>query len=156
MPEDVRWLDEDEQRTWRAFLEVNRLLMAELDRQLSQDAGLSLADYEILVRLGDAPERRLRMSELADATLFSRSRLSHAISRLEGLGWVQRTACPEDKRGLFAELTDAGWATLRRAAPGHVRAVRAHLFDQLTPVQARHLGEIAAAVRDHLLDDGDA
>lgn len=150
----MRWLDEDEQRTWRRFLDVNRLLMAALDRQLDQDAGLSLADYEILVRLGDAPERRLRMSELADATLFSRSRLSHAISRLEGLGWVQRAACPEDKRGLFAELTDAGSATLRSAAPGHVRAVRARLFDQLTPAQARQLGEIAGAVRDHLLDDG--
>jgi DNA-binding MarR family transcriptional regulator len=146
----ARWLDHDEQESWRAFLDANRLLMAALDRQLQRDAELSLADYDLLVRLSEAPERRLRMSELAEATLFSRSRLSHAVSRLESAGWVVRTACPEDKRGLFAELTQAGMDKLTAAAPGHVAAVREHLVDVLSPAQLRQLGEISTAVRAQL------
>jgi DNA-binding MarR family transcriptional regulator len=146
----TRWLDHDEQRSWRAFLDADRLLMAALDRQLQHDAELSLADYDLLVRLSEAPDRRMRMSELADATLFSRSRLSHAVSRLEAAGWVVRTACPEDGRGLFAELTEAGLAKLASAAPGHVEAVRRHLVDVLSPEQLAQLGEISATVREHL------
>ena len=144
---DVPWLTSDEQRTWRQFLDVDRLLLRELDRQLQRDAGLALADYEILVRLSEAPGDRLRMSELAEATLYSRSRLSHAVTRLEGLGWVEREECPGDRRGLFAQLTTAGRSKLEAAAPGHVRAVRRHLFDPLNPEQARQLGEIAATLR---------
>ena len=151
---DVPWLTGEEQRTWRQFLDVDRLLLRELDRQLQRDAGLALADYEILVRLSEAPGERLRMSELAEATLYSRSRLSHAVSRLEGLGWVEREECPGDRRGLFAQLTAAGRSKLEAAAPGHVRAVRRHLFDPLTPEQARQLGQIAAMLRRAL--EGDA
>jgi DNA-binding MarR family transcriptional regulator len=145
-----RWLDDDEQRTWRTFLDVDRLLPHALDRQLQRDAGLTLADYEVLSRLSEAPERRLRMAELADATLFSRSRLSHAVTRLEARGWVERTECPDDRRGLFAHLTDAGYAVLASSAPGHVDAVRRHLFDPLTAEQAHHLGELLGLVRRSL------
>lgn len=148
---DVPWLNTDEQRTWRQYLDVDRLLLRELDRQLQRDNGLTLADYEILVRLSEAPDGRLRMAELADATLYSRSRLSHAVTRLEALGWVQREECPGDRRGLFAQLTGTGRAKLEEAAPGHVRAVRRLVFDPLTPDQTRQLGEIATSLR-HVLD----
>lgn len=151
--EEPRWLDDDEQFAWRAFLEVDRLLSVALERQLQADAGMSLADYELLVRLSDAPDRRLRMSELADVTLNSRSRLSHAVSRLEAAGWVERTACPEDKRGLFAHLTDAGFDALVAAAPGHVAAVRRHLVDRLERDEFRRLGAMLDAVRRPLLED---
>ena len=148
----TRWLDLDEQRAWRAYLDATRLLADALDRQLQRDAGLSLADYEILVRLSEAPDRRMRMSDLADATLYSRSRLSHAVARLEGEGWVARSSCPTDKRGTLAELTPAGFSKLKAAAPGHVTAVRQYLFDQLQPGQADDLHAFADAIRGHLCD----
>ncbi len=150
----TRWLTRDEQRAWRAFLEVHRLLFERLDRQLAADSGLSHADYEILVRLSEADGRALRMSELADATLSSRSRLSHAVARLETQGWVVRRECPSDKRGTVAALTDAGFAALAAAAPGHVEAVRAALLDPLSPAQRDALGEISAALLAHLAHDG--
>jgi DNA-binding MarR family transcriptional regulator len=152
--DEPRWLDAAEQRTWRAFLDANRLLLAALDRQLQADSGLSLADYELLVRLSEAPDRRLRMNELAEATQYSRSRLSHAVSRLEAVGWVERRACPEDRRGLFAHLTDTGYRVLAAAAPGHVAAVRSLVFDPLTATQARALGQIAGVLRDELTGRG--
>jgi DNA-binding MarR family transcriptional regulator len=157
MTDGTRWLDPDEQRTWRAFLTVQRLLFDRLERQLQHDSGLPHAYYEILVRLSEAPDRTLRMSQLADSSLSSRSRLSHAVARLEAGGWVRRRACAEDRRGSFAELTDAGLAKLEEAAPGHVEAVRADLFDALTPAQQRALREISEAVVAHLggVPDGD-
>ena len=147
---EPRWLDDDEQQTWRAFLGAVRLLTAALDRELVRDADMPHTYYEILVALSEAPQRTLRMSELADLSQSSRSRLSHAVSRLEEVGWVERRACPTDKRGALAVLTDPGFAALAAAAPGHVEAVRSHLFDVLTPEQVRQLGEISAAVRDGL------
>ncbi|NJP35291.1 MarR family winged helix-turn-helix transcriptional regulator [Micromonospora thermarum] len=146
----TRWLDEDEQRTWRAFLTATRGLMDTLDRELQRDAGMPHAYYEILVRLSEAPERRLRMSDLADATGSSRSRLSHAIARLEAAGWVRREECPTDRRGQLALLTDEGFATLAAAAPGHVEGVRRHLFDALTPAQVDQLRRISETLVDHL------
>ena len=145
---EPRWLDDEEQRTWRAFLAAIRLLTSELDRELQRDADMPHTYYEILVALSEAPGRTLRMNELAELSQSSRSRLSHAISRLEEVGWVERRACPTDKRGALATLTDAGFAVLEAAAPGHVEAVRENLFDLLTPEQVRQLGEISAAVRD--------
>src|SRR5215210_5294661 len=124
----TRWLDAEEQRTWRAFLGATQLLFEQLDRELQRDAGMPHAYYEILVRLSEAPGRVLRMSELADRSGSSRSRLSHAVSRLEDLGWVRREECPTDRRGLLAVLTDEGAAVLAAAAPGHVEAVRRQLF----------------------------
>ena len=96
---DTRWLDDEEQRTWRSFLAANRLFFERIERQLQQDAGLPHAYFEILVRLSEAPGRTLRMSELATNSLSSRSRLSHAVARMEEAGWVRRRACPTDKRG---------------------------------------------------------
>jgi len=144
------WLDPDELRAWRTFVEATQLLFDRLDRQLQHDSGLSHADYELLVRLSEAADQRMRMSELAEQTLFSRSRLSHAIARLEQAGWVRREGCPSDKRGTFAVLTPEGRRTLEAAAPGHVATVRRHLFDQLTTAQRRQLQQIAGRIRDQL------
>jgi len=147
---EPRWLAADEQRTWRAFMNASQLLFDRLDRELQRDAGMPHAYYEILVRLSESPQRTLRMSELAEASLSSRSRLSHAVSRLEELHWVRREDCPSDKRGLLAVLTDAGFAALDAAARGHVEAVRANLFDPLTAEQRSDLREISEALLSHL------
>ena len=139
------WLSEDEQRTWRAFVGTSELLFDALDRQLSRDAGMPHAYYRILSQLSEAPGRALRMTDLAARTRASQSRLSHAVARLEEAGWVRRVPCPSDRRGTFAELTDAGLAALAAAAPGHVAAVREHLFDQLSPEQVGQLRRICEA-----------
>ncbi|MGK5445138.1 MarR family winged helix-turn-helix transcriptional regulator [Micromonospora sp. URMC 105] len=146
----TRWLDPDEQRTWRAFLAASRVLMDTLDRELQRDAGMPHAYYEILVRLSEAPGRKLRMSELADVTGSSRSRLSHAAARLEAAGWVRREDCPTDRRGQLAVLTDDGFAVLAAAAPGHVEGVRRHLFDALSPAQVDQLRRISETLVAHL------
>lgn len=148
----TRWLDSEEQRTWRSYMAAARLLFDQLDRQLQRDAGLPHTYYEILVRLSEAPGRTLRMSELAATSLSSRSRLSHAVARLEEAGWVVRRACPTDRRGSFAHLTDAGMKRLAQAAPGHVEAVRTHLFDPLTREQQAALREISDTLLAHLRD----
>jgi DNA-binding MarR family transcriptional regulator len=137
----TRWLDDEEQRAWRAYLESSKVLYDALDRQLQREADMPHAYYEILVRLSEAPDRGMRMSELADVTRSSRSRLSHAVARLEERGWVVREDCPTDRRGQIAVLTDAGFQVLVAAAPGHVRAVRDYVIDALTPEQ---LGQLAA------------
>ena len=146
----TRWLDADEQRAWRAFLTASRALMDRLDRELQRDAGMPHAYYEILVRLSESTDRRLRMSDLAEATGSSRSRLSHAIARLEEAGWVRRESCPSDRRGAFAVLTDRGFDALAAAAPGHVEGVRRHLFDQLSPAQVEQLRRISETLTNHL------
>jgi DNA-binding MarR family transcriptional regulator len=147
---EPRWLDPDEQAAWRAFVAAALLLFDQLDRELQRDAGLSHASYAILARLSEAPDRALRMSDLAERSQSSRSRLSHAITRLESAGWVRRETCPSDRRGTLAVLTDAGYAVLAAAAPGHVAGVRAHVFDQLTPDQVGHLRQISEALLRHL------
>ena len=144
----VWWLDDEEQEAWRAFLDATRLLFDRLDRELQRRSQISHADYEILVRLSEAPGRRMRMSELAARTQFSRSRLSHAVGRLEEAGWVTREDCPTDRRGAFAVLTDAGWEALRQAAPGHVGDVRHLLFDRLSREQVRALAAISRALAE--------
>lgn len=143
---ETRWLSTDEQRAWRAFLAATQVLFDELDRELQRDAGIPHTYYEILVRLSESPCRTLRMSELAERASYSRSRLSHAVSRLESLGWVRRTEFPGDRRGQMAALTDEGFAALAAAAPGHVEAVRTMLFDPLTPEQVDQLHSISEAV----------
>lgn len=146
----TRWLDSEEQRTWRAFLAATTLLLERLDRQLQRDSGIPHTYYEILVRLSEAEGRRLRMSELAVNSMSSRSRLSHAVARLEEAGLVRRESCDTDRRGSIAVLTDAGFAALEKAAPGHVECVRQNLFDQLTDAQQSHLREACEAVVNHL------
>lgn len=150
---EPRWLDQDEQRTWRAFLNANRLLFDTLERELQQDAGMPHGYYEILVRLSEAPGHRLRMSELAEKSVSSRSRVSHAAKRLEEAGWLHREGCAEDRRGAWAVMTAEGYEALQAAAPGHVEGVRTHLFDQLTPQQVRALRAISEAVVAHLEPD---
>ena len=147
---EPRWLSDDEQRSWRAWISMVLLLPDQLGRELQRAHGLSLADYEILVRLSEAPDRRLRMSELAHITLSSKSRLSHQISRMEKSGLVVRTPCVEDRRGFWAELTEAGWQLLVEAAPTHVKGVREHFVDQLTPEEFARLGRECQLVVDHL------
>ncbi|MGC5022610.1 MarR family winged helix-turn-helix transcriptional regulator [Micromonospora sp. DT47] len=146
----TRWLDPDEQQTWRSFLAASRALMETLDRELQRDAGMPHAYYEILVRLSEAPERRLRMSDLAESTGSSRSRLSHAATRLEAAGWIRREDCPTDRRGQVAVLTDTGFEVLGAAATGHVEGVRQHLFDALSPTQVDQLRRISQTLVKHL------
>ncbi|MGI8867611.1 MAG: MarR family winged helix-turn-helix transcriptional regulator [Mycobacteriales bacterium] len=128
---EPRWLTPDEQRTWRAFYAASTVFLACIDRELQHDAGVPHAYYEILVALSESPARRLRMSDLAERSLSSRSRLSHAVSRLEDAGWIGREPCPDDRRGSFAVLTDEGLSVLETAAGRHVEGVRRHLFDLL-------------------------
>jgi len=149
----TRWLDAEEQRAWRAFLSATQLLNTQLDRELQRDSGIPHTYYEILVRLSEAPDRVLRMSELATVAESSRSRLSHAVARLEEAGWVRRESCPTDRRGAFARLTDEGFAALAAAAPAHVESVRRHLFDRLTPEQVRQLAAISEVVLSGLRAD---
>lgn len=147
---EPRWLDADEQKAWRAWLYSSLLLQDRLDRDLTHVTGISHAYYEILVALSETPGRMMRMSELADRCLSSRSRLSHAVSRLEERGWVRRQVCAEDGRGQLAVLTDEGFAALEAAAPVHVESVRTHLFDQLTPQQVENMRDIGETLLRHL------
>jgi DNA-binding MarR family transcriptional regulator len=151
MDGEARWLDDDERETWLSWVFTTRLLWEELERDLQREAGVPFGYYEILVMLSEAPGRTLRMSELADATQSSRSRLSHAITRLEEFGWVRRDSCETDRRGALAVLTDEGFAALAAAAPDHVESVRTHLFDQLSAEQQRQLREIFDTLLDHLI-----
>ena len=146
----TRWLDPDQQRSWRAWISCSQLLGDRLGRDLVDATGLSMADYEILVRLSEQPERRMRMSELAQATLSSRSRLSHQIDRMEQAGLVQRETCDSDKRGLNAVMTEHGWDVLVAAAPSHVASVREHFVDVLTPEEFEALGAACAKVVERL------
>ena len=146
----TRWLDDDEQRIWRSYLHATMLLEDHLDRQLQRDAGMPHIYYGLLVGLAEAPHRRLRMTELAMKAKITRSRLSHAIARLEKNGWVRREDCPSDKRGQFAVLTDQGRQMLGEAAPGHVTVVRNAVFDRLSPEQQKSLGEIMRIVAEGL------
>jgi DNA-binding MarR family transcriptional regulator len=152
MPKKPRWLSDDEQRTWRAFLLTTHLIDEALDRQLQAEAGMAHSHYGILVALSEAPGRSLRMSELALVLRYSQSRLTHAVGRLERDGWVRREPCPTDRRGFVAVLTDDGRRALEAAAPGHVAEVQARVFDRLSPEQVQQLG----AICERLLEGLDA
>jgi DNA-binding MarR family transcriptional regulator len=149
-PGGTRWLDAQEQKAWRAYLFGWMLLQDRLDRELTHATGISHAYYEILVALSETSGRSMRMSELADRCLSSRSRLSHAVSRLEERGWVRRQVCPEDGRGQLAVLTDEGFAALEAAAHVHVESVRTHLFDQLGPEQVAAIRDVGETLLRHL------
>lgn len=138
----TRWLNADEQIAWRSFVDGFRALIDVLDRQLQADSNLSHTYFEILIPLSEAEDRTLRMSELAEAARSSRSRLSHAVARLEERGWVRRLNCATDRRGQLAQLTDEGFAVVEAAAPGHVEAVRKYLIDRLSPEQLKVMAEI--------------
>ena len=148
----TRWLDDDEQRAWRSWVNASLLLPDRLSRDLAEKHGLTMADYEILVQLSEHPERRIRMSELAERTRSSRSRLSHQIDRMVDAGLVTREACTDDRRGSFAVLTDQGWDTIVAAAPDHVAAVREHLVDLLGPERFAEFGESCRMIVDDLVE----
>ena len=139
-----RWLDEAEMQAWLRLVRVVMLLPGALDRQLRQDAGLTHASYLVLALLSDAPDRSMRMSELARASATSQSRLSHSVAALEQRGWVQRRPCPQDRRGQVATLTDAGVRVLVDTAPGHVAKVRSLVFDPLGPGELEQLSTVTA------------
>jgi DNA-binding MarR family transcriptional regulator len=142
MPHDDRWLTDEQLDAWMAYVAAGALLDATLDRQLQRDSGMPHAYYQILAMLSDVPGRTLRMSDLAEITQSSQSRLSHAVARLEGNGWIRRVPCPDDRRSTLAQLTDEGLAVLAEAAPGHVATVRRHLFDRISPEQVGQLRAI--------------
>ena len=146
-----RWLNAEERRTWLAFLYAQSLLFEQIEQDLQRDSSMPLAYYQVLVVLSEQPSRAMRMGDLAHALYFSRSRLSHAIARLEHNGWIRREQCPEDRRGSSAVLTDAGFHALEAAAPGHVESVRTHLFDQLSPTELEQLRTACEALVRHLL-----
>ncbi len=143
---NVRWLTPNELQAWLVYVAATSLLDGALDRQLQRESGMPMAYYLILAMLSDAPRHTLRMSDLAAVTQSSQSRLSHAVNKLEQNGWVRRSRCPDDRRSTLAQLTDVGFAALAEAAPGHVRAVRKHVFDRLTPQQVGQLREIFGVV----------
>ena len=144
--DEPRWLGPEELAAWMSYVAATTLLDSALDRQLQREAGMPLAYYQILAMLADVPERTLRMSDLAAITQSSQSRLSHAVTRLERRGWIRRRPCSEDRRSTWATLTDTGYAALAAAAPGHVAAVREHLFDRLSCEQVRQLQAICRTV----------
>lgn len=146
----TRWLDDDEQQVWRAYLAVSRKLFAAIDRQMQDESGMPQTYYIILAMLSEAPNRSLRMSELADIVSSSPSRLSHAVDRLEERGWVRRERDAADRRGNRTVLTEEGWGVVQQSAPGHVRTVREHLFDLVTPEELAVLDAVFTRVQSRL------
>ncbi|MFF0303202.1 MarR family winged helix-turn-helix transcriptional regulator [Streptomyces sp. NPDC004562] len=149
----TRWLTPEEQRAWRAYIAAVALVEDALDRQLQQEAGMPHLYYSILATLSDAPERRLRMTDLAERLKITRSRLTYGVSRLEKDGLMRREDCPVDKRGSVAALTDEGMRLLEQAAPGHVDTVRSLIFDRLSPEQVGQLEDIFTAIGSGLQGD---
>ena len=148
---DVRWLTSDQQKAWRAYIMGTELLNHQLDRELREEHDISFSEYEILVRLSEAVDGRMRMATLADSMCHSRSRVTHTIARMEKADLVRRHAAQSDGRGVEAVMTDAGRRKLVEAAPTHVRGVRAHLVDVASRADFAALGRIFNEVSDRLL-----
>lgn len=144
-----RWLTPTEMKAWRRYIIASRRLLEALDSDLAGH-DLSMPDYEILAILSDAPERRMRMSELAAKALLSRSRLSHRMKVMEKAGWLKREACPDDKRGFFAVMTPKGWKAIVAAAPDHVESVRSRFIDHLTKADQVVIAEIFERIEHSL------
>lgn len=149
---EPKWLTPVEMAAWRRYIIASRRLLEALDSDLGQH-DLSMADYEILAQLSDAPERRMRMAELAEISLLSRSRLSHRMKVMEDAGWVRREACPDDKRGSFAVMTAKGWKAIVAAAPDHVASVRNRFVDKLSKADQVVLAEIFERVGNDLRNE---
>ncbi|MBF6214661.1 MarR family transcriptional regulator [Nocardia puris] len=147
--DEPKWLDAGEMRAWHAFLAAGALVTREVEQHLKRE-GLSHPQYETLVRLSDAPDGALRMTDLAEALLTSKSGLTYQVERLEKAGLVRRTAAPGDERGVVAVLTEAGRQRLSEVAPGHVATVRRALIDVLTPGQRRAVADGLGAVAERL------
>ena len=138
----THWLDDREQQVWRGWLQASHQLEAHLARRMQADGDISMSDFAVLVPLSEAPHQRLRAFALGRALQWEKSRLSHHLTRMERRGLVTREDCGTDRRGAFVVLTDGGRAALETAAPPHVEAVRAAVFDRLTPEQVDRLGEV--------------
>lgn len=146
----TKWLEPREQDAWRLWLETTSRVLVELDERLQASSGLASTDYEILVMLSEAPEHMVRMSELADLVLVSRSRLTYRVDRLVDRGLVVREECPDDKRGLNAHLTPDGFGLLKAAAPGHVADVRELLVDHVRHDELDVVTQILQRILDGL------
>lgn len=140
------WLTEEQQRIWRAYLSVESMLPAQLNRQLQAASGLSITEYGVLVQLSEAPGGRMRPFELGKSLNWEQSRLSHQIARMENREFVTREQCQSDKRGAWIVLTPSGRAAIEAAAPGHVDAVRNLVFGRLTPDEAAAFGDACAKI----------
>ncbi|MER6357543.1 MarR family transcriptional regulator [Streptomyces sp. NPDC001634] len=152
-----RWLNPEERRAWLAYVEFSTHLSDHLNRQLRRDAGMTHADYTLLAHLSSVPDHTLTMSELAERLRITRSRLTHAVTRLQEAGYVDRREDPGNRRNQLAVLTPQGLDLLERAAPGHVEAVRRAVFDALTPEQVSQFAAIGEAINGalHRMDAGD-
>lgn len=153
---DVDWLSTEQQHAWRAYLVGTTLLMDRLDRDLRASHDISLPEYEVLVRLSESPDHRVRMATLADSLSHSRSRVTHTVTRLERAGLVERVACAADGRGVEAVLTEKGWGLLQNAAPLHVRSVREYLVDLVDDDDFAAVGRVFDAVTDKLVSSNPA
>ncbi|MBB5809367.1 MarR family winged helix-turn-helix transcriptional regulator [Streptomyces collinus] len=153
MTETVRWLTPEEQRAWRGFVRLHERLGGRLGRLLQSESKVSPADYAVLVHLTDSPEGRQRHQDLARALEWEKSRMSHHIARMAGRGMVVREECPEDGRGAFVVITDAGREAIEAAAPRHVEAVRELFLDHVTPAELRVLTEISERVIRRMDED---
>jgi DNA-binding MarR family transcriptional regulator len=149
---EPRWLNAAEMKAWRRYIIASRRLLEALDDDLAAH-DISMSDYEVLAQLSEAPDRRMRMSELADVAMISRSRLSHRIKVMEKAGWVKREACPIDKRGYFAVMTPKGWKAIVAAAPDHVASVRERFLDALDKGDQKMLAEIFERVATRIKHD---
>ena len=150
---EPRWLDDTEARAWRGYMRMRTLLHAQIVRDLAREAGLSGPDYDVLSNVSEAEGRRARLGDLAARMAWSRSRLSHHITRMEQRGLVTRQDCADDGRGAFVVLTDAGWRAIQAAAPGHVASVRRHFIDLLSREQLDALADISQTVVRRLCDE---
>ena len=146
----TRWLDETQQRFWRAMLQGQSLLQTVLDRELRELAGIALADYEVLVIVSESPGHTRRMAEIAEEVGVSRSRLSHTVARLEKRGILKRTSTRGDGRGVNCGMTDEGWELMQKIAPIHVEGVREHLIDLMSPEETQVLADVFTRAAEHL------
>jgi DNA-binding MarR family transcriptional regulator len=144
--EQTRWLEQHEQAAWRAYLDMNAKLTARLNREMQDNAGISIADFSVLVQLSEHLDARMRVLELARALGWEKSRLSHQLTRMQQRGLIERSNCNEDRRGAWIVLTDQGRATVEAAAPRHVDSVRRYVFDALSPEHVESLGAISTTV----------
>jgi DNA-binding MarR family transcriptional regulator len=150
---EVRWLDDSEMRAWVAFLDTSNLLQRRIDAQLRKEGGVTQPQYELMTRLSEAPDGQLRMTDLAELLVMSRSGLTYQVAQLEQRGLVRRAPAPDDDRGVLAMLSDEGRRVLRRIAPGHVQVVRSNLIDLLNRSQLEALADTLGVVRARLRDE---
>ena len=147
-----KWLNPREMKAWRSYIIASRRLIDALEQDL-EDHDLSMPDYEVLAQLSEAPGRQMRMSELAEIAMISKSRLSHRITVMEKAGWVRRQACTEDKRGSWAVMTDKGYRAIVKAAPDHVESVRKRFLDQLSPKEQEAMAGLFDQIENGLREE---